>query len=232
MQPYSGTVFVAGATGRTGREILKRLQHYGVSFRLYVRSADKLKELFGNAIEDFVRIGSLEDEEALKSALEECDAIISAIGSNPADPTAPPPSAIDRDGVMRLAAIAESRGLKKFVLLSSLGATKPDHPLNKYGQVLKMKLEGENEVRRLFGSENRSYTIIRPGGLLNTPPFMHRLLAATGDSISGSVSRGDVAEVAVLSLWNDGARNRTFELIEESEEQQESLVSVFDMLEE
>ncbi|ABB23948.1 SDR family oxidoreductase [Pelodictyon luteolum] len=230
MAPYPGTVFVAGATGRTGREIIKRLQHYGIPFRLYVRSADKLKELFGNAIDDFVRIGSLEDEEALKSALEGCDAIISAIGSNPADPTAPPPSAIDRDGVMRLAAIAEDRGLKKFVLLSSLGATKPDHPLNKYGQVLTMKLAGENEVRRLFGRRNRSYTIIRPGGLLDTPPFMHRLLAATGDAISGSISRSDVAEVAVLSLSAEGARNRTFELIQETEEQQESLKKVFDLL--
>lgn len=230
MPEFAGTVLVAGATGRTGREIVRRLRHYGVGVRLYVRSAEKAIELFGEEISGALSTGSLDDENAIRAAMKGCRALISAIGSNPADTASPPPSAIDRDAVMRLARIAAESGIERFILVSSLGATHPEHPLNKYGQVLTMKLHGEDEVRSRFPGSERTHTVIRPGGLLDTPPFSHGLLAATGDTISGSVSRGDVAEIAVLSLWHPAATNATFELIQQDEARKESLLDTLNSL--
>jgi len=130
--------------------------------------------------------------------------------------------------VKRLALIAKESGVKYFVLISSLGVTKPDHPLNKYGQVLTMKLEGENEVRRLFSEPGYSYTILRPGGLIDGPPMNHALHFDTGDRIStGVIDRSDVAEAAVISLFTPEAHNLTFELIQAEQAKQSSISQYF-----
>ena len=215
---YSGTVLVAGATGKTGQWVVKRLQHYGIDYRLFVRSGRKALELFGPEITDKLTPGSVENDEEVLAAVSHADAVICAVGGNVMDPEAPPPSAIDRDGVIRLAAHAREQGVRHFILISSLAVTKPDHPLNKYGQVLTMKLEGENEVRRLFSTKGLSYTILRPGGLAEGEPMEHPLLFDTGDRIeTGKINRSDVAEAAVESLWTPEARDLTFELIQTDE---------------
>jgi len=227
---YCGTVLVAGATGRTGQQIVISLKRRGISYRLFVRSAEKARTLFGNDVEGRIVAGSAENPDDIRRAVKGIDAVICAIGGGVTDPEAPPPSAIDRDAVILLASMAKRSGVKRFILISSLAVTKPDHPLNKYGKVLDMKLEGENGVREQFQDEGHAYTIIRPGGLLDGPPMRHRLLLDTGDRITGSIDRSDVAEIAVLSLIVPAAGNRTFELIRVNEAPQDSLDHYFDLL--
>ena len=228
MKPFKGSVLVVGATGRTGVWVVRRLQHHTIDYHLFVRSGEKALELFGPEVIDKLTIGSIEHPEEIKAAMGHAEAVICAIGGNVTDPKAPPPSAIDRDGVKRLALIARECGVKHFILISSLGVTKPDHPLNKYGQVLTMKLEGENEVRRLFSEPGYSYTILRPGGLIDGPPLNHALDFDTGDRIvTGVIDRSDVAEVAVISLFTPEAHNLTFELVQSKEAQQSSLSDYF-----
>jgi len=228
MKPFKGSVLVVGATGRTGVWVVRRLQHHTIDYHLFVRSGEKALELFGPEVIDKLTIGSIEHADEIRAAAGHAEAVICAIGGNVTDPKAPPPSAIDRDGVKRLALIARECGVKHFILISSLGVTKPDHPLNKYGQVLTMKLEGENEVRRLFSEPGYSYTILRPGGLIDGPPLNHALDFDTGDRIvTGIIDRSDVAEVAVISLFTPEAHNLTFELIQSKEAQQSSLSDYF-----
>ncbi len=228
MTSFTGTVLVAGATGRTGEWVVKRLQSHHIDYHLFVRSGAKALELFGPEIIDKLTIGTIEHPEEIKAALCHADAVICAVGGNVTDPASPPPSAIDRDGVKRLAKLAKEHGVKHFILISSLSVTKADHPLNKYGQVLTMKLEGENEVRRLYSEPGYSYTILRPGGLLDGTPLMHSMIFDTGDRIeTGVIQRSDVAEAAVLSLFIPEAHNLTFELIQAEETPQSSLSHFF-----
>jgi uncharacterized protein YbjT (DUF2867 family) len=228
MISFNGTVLVVGATGRTGQWVVKRLQSYHIDYHLFVRSGEKALELFGPEIMDKLTIGSIEHPEEIKAALNHADAVICTIGGKVTDPEAPPPSAIDRDGIKSLANLAKKHGIKHFILVSSLAVTKPDHPLNKYGQVLTMKLEGENEVRRLYREAGYSYTILRPGGLIDGPPLMHTLIFDTGDRIAtGVIDRSDVAEAAVISLFTPAAHNLTFELIQSEAVPQSSLTPFF-----
>lgn len=221
---YSGTVLVAGATGRTGQWVVKRLKHYGIDYRLFVRSGEKALEIFGPEVVDRLTIGSIEREGDIDAAVENADAVICAVGGNVTDPESPPPSAIDRDGVMRLASRSKELGVERFILVSSLAVTKPDHPLNKYGNVLMMKLEGENEVRRLYSEKGFSYTILRPGGLVDgEESLQHEMVFDTGDRIeTGTINRSDVAEAAVEALWIPEAQNLTFELIQQEAAPQRS----------
>jgi uncharacterized protein YbjT (DUF2867 family) len=230
--PFTGTVLVAGATGRTGRLIVQRLQAHGIDFRLFVQSGVKAVELFGPEIVDRLVIGSVLSDKEVEAAVQHIDAVICAIGGAVTNPEAPPPSAIDRDGVIRLATAAKAAGVTTFVLISSLAVTHPEHPLNKYGRVLDMKLAGEDAMRKLYEEAGFRYTVLRPGGLYDGPPFMHELKFDKGDRITGTIDRSDVAEAAVISLWHPKAMNQTFELIRAGDEEvpQTSLESFFETL--
>ena len=225
---YRGTVLVAGATGRTGSWVVRRLLHYGIPVRVMSRSAQKARELFGDKVE--VVIGKVQERETVARAVTGCDAVISALGSS-AFTGESSPAEVDRDGTILLVDEAAAAGVRHFAMVSSIAVTKWFHPLNLFGGVLSMKLAAENHLRKVFGQAGHSYTIIRPGGLKDGEPLQHQLHVDQGDRIwNGWTNRSDVAELAVLSLWIDKARNQTFEVVSEAEAQQASLEGCYDRL--
>jgi uncharacterized protein YbjT (DUF2867 family) len=227
---YKGNVLVAGATGKTGSWVVRRLLHYGVPVRVLARSAEKAREMFGDRVD--VAVGAVQSASELAAAVAGCDAVISALGSS-AFTGESSPSEVDRDGAIRLIDEAARAGVRHFAMVSSIAVTKWFHPLNLFGGVLTMKFAAEEHLRKVFGQGDRTYTIIRPGGLRDGEPLKHRLHVDQGDRIwNGWTNRSDVAELAVLSLWTPKAAKRTFEVISEAEEQQESLAGCFDRLHE
>jgi uncharacterized protein YbjT (DUF2867 family) len=227
---YTGRVLVAGATGRTGSWVVRRLLHYGIPVRVLSRSVEKARELFGDRVE--VALGRIQDREEVAKAVEGCNAVISALGSSAISGESSP-AEVDRDGAIRLMDEAASAGVSHFAMVSSIAVTKWYHPLNLFGGVLTMKFAAEEHLRKVFGQAGRSYTIIRPGGLRDGEPLQHRLHLDQGDRLwSGWTNRSDVAELAVLSLWVGKARNRTFEVISDAPEVQASLEECFDQLHE
>jgi uncharacterized protein YbjT (DUF2867 family) len=225
---YAKKVLVAGATGRTGSWVVRRLLHYGVPVRVFVRSEEKVRSLFGDAVE--VAIGKIQDADAIRRAVSGCDAVISALGSSAVSGEASPHE-VDRDGAIRLMDEAANAGVRHFAMVSSIGATKWYHPLNLFAGVLNMKLAAEEHLRKRFSAAGRSYTIIRPGGLKDEEPLLYRLRVEQGDHLwNGWTNRSDVAELAVLSLWTEHAANKTFEVINDVPEPQQSLAGYFDKL--
>jgi len=225
---YDKKVLVAGATGKTGAWVVKRLLHYNVPVRVLARSEQKARELFGDAVE--VVEGKIQDPEAIRRAVNGCGAVISALGSSAVSGEASP-AEVDRDGAIRLIDEAATAGVKHVAMVSSLAVTKWFHPLNLFGGVLTMKHTAEEHLRKIFAAEGRSYTIIRPGGLRDGEPLQHSLNVDQGDRLwNGWMNRSDVAELAVLSLWVDKAKNKTFEVVIEAPEPQQSLAGYFDKL--
>ncbi len=230
MNRFRGIVLVAGATGRTGQWIVRRLQAHNIDYRLFVRSEAKALDIFGPEHAERIVTGSIENPQEINEAVTGCSAVISAIGAYVTDPSALPSSVVDRDGMGSFAKTARSRGVEKFIQVTSLAVTKPEHPMNKYGNVLDMKLQGENAIRSIFTDQGFSYTILRPGGLQDGNPFLHQLQFGTGDKLMGVIDRSDLAECAVVSLWHPKARNMTFELIRGAEVPQSSLEIFFEQL--
>ena len=94
------------------------------------------------------------------------DYVVSALGSSGQRDPENRPELVDYGGVKALAEAARSAGAKQFVLVSSIGVTHPDHPLNHtLDNVLQWKLRGEQAVR----ATGLPYTIVRPGVLTNDP---------------------------------------------------------------
>jgi nucleoside-diphosphate-sugar epimerase len=225
---YKGKVLVAGATGRTGQWVVKRLLHYGIPARVFSREHEKAYALFGGTVE--IVTGKIQNAGDVANAVNGCDAVISALGSS-AYSGESSPDEVDRDGVKRLVDEAAKAGVKHFGLVSSMAVTKWYHPLNLFAGVLSKKWEAEEHLRAVFSGQGRSFTIVRPGGLKDGEPLNNRLHVETGDRMwSGWINRSDVAELLVVSLWADKAKNKTFEAVNEAEERQESLEIYYDRL--
>jgi uncharacterized protein YbjT (DUF2867 family) len=198
-------VLVAGATGGTGRALVNSLTADGYTVRALVRDEKKARAVLGDSIG--YAVGDVRDVNTLVSAMQGATYVISAIGSTRADPQNNPES-VDYAGVKNLATAAAQTGIRQFVLVSSSGVTQEDHFLNKaFDNILQWKLKGEDALR----ASGVPYTIVRPGGLVNTPGGEESLVFMQGDTKTGTISREDVALICIAALREPAARNRTFE---------------------
>ena len=77
------------------------------------------------------------------------------------------------------------------------------------------KLKAEDYIRE----SKLTHTIIRPGGLLDNEKGFASVKMEQGDTRvrGGMTSRGNVAAIAIESLTNKGAWNKTFEAFDNDE---------------
>ncbi|MEE4185519.1 MAG: SDR family oxidoreductase [Gammaproteobacteria bacterium] len=200
-----GVALVAGATGGTGRALVRNLREQGYQVRALVRDADGARQVLGDAVD--IRQGDVRELDTLLPAMAGVDYVISAIGASQSDPENGP-EAVDYGGVKNLTEAARRSGVRQFVLVSSAGATQEDHYLNKmFNNILRWKFKGEEALR----NSGLTYTVVRPGGLVNIPGGEQRLVFAQGDTTNGRISREDVALICIQALQEPAARNKTFE---------------------
>ncbi|MCS7001488.1 MAG: SDR family oxidoreductase [Dehalococcoidia bacterium] len=218
-----GTVLVTGASGRTGALCVKLLQEQGWSVRAMVRSAEKGEALKGPNTE--IVVGNVADPQSVAAAMQGVDYVILASsaapqmkpgGQGPQDmfyPEDATPAIVDEQGGKNIVDAAKAAGVKHVVVISSMGVTQPGHYLNRLGNgnILIHKLAAEDYLR----ASGLSYTIIRPGGLVDTLTHQNELVVMTGDpaDVRGAISRLNVAKVTVAALTSPNAKNKTFELI-------------------
>lgn len=200
------TILIAGGTGRTGRIIVQKLLALGQQPRVLVRDMAAARKLLGE--KPLLFQGDVRDPATLAPAVKGCTTLISAIGSRaPVGPNCP--KRVDYAGVAHLVDAAQAAGVGRFILISSIAVTQPDHPMNRFGKVLHWKRQGERHLE----ASDLAYTILRPGGLMQTPGDQRQLIFERGDQISGTISRADVAEACLQALARPASAGLTFELV-------------------
>lgn len=198
-------VFVAGATGGTGRALVTNLREQGYEVRAFVRDKDKARVVLGDNVE--LAQGDVRDPASIAAGMAGADYVISSIGAGRGNPENGPEQ-VDFNGVKNLADTAADEGVRQFVLVSSSGVTQEDHFLNKVmDNVLIWKFKGEEALR----DSGVPYTIVRPGGLINQPGGSEALVFAQGDTTAGRIAREDVALICIAALGNEAAIGKTFE---------------------
>lgn len=198
-------VLVIGAAGTTGRLIVQSLseniQHH---VKAMVRKTDQMT--------DMEKLGArpiLADlEQDFSYAMNDVNAVIFAAGSGPS--TGPDKTtAVDRDGAIKAIDLAAAHGIERFIMLSSLGADRPDAGPEAMQHYLRAKHDADAHLMK----SGLTCTIVRPAALTNDPPSGKISADVQIVDRAGSISRADVAEVLVQCLTCDHTQNRTFEMV-------------------
>lgn len=204
-----GLVLVAGASGRTGIQVLQQLRERGYVIRALTTNRERAIERHG-ATWDWVE-ADVRNPERLAEVAKDVDYVISAIGARAWEgPNSP--EFIDFGGVRNLTDAAVAAEVKHFVLVSSAaaGPHRQRSNMRQMGNVRYWKTRGEDHLK-LSGL---SYTIIGPGGLVNEPSSDQGLrVLSRRDYRGGAIAIGDVAMLVVDSLSNRDAQNKSFAAI-------------------
>ena len=213
------TILVAGGTGGTGRQIVKRLQNDGRPVRVMTRDVAKGRTVLGAYVDLITADATV--PATLPVAFDGVELFICTIGSN-AVMGKETPEDIDYGGVKNLVDAAKAADVQHVVLVSSIGVTQPDHPINKYGRVLEWKLKGEDHLR----ASGLTYTVVRPGGLTDDDGGKG-IEFGQGDTISGRIPREDVALVCLRALNNTHAHGKTLDIISNDAPQPTDFDAIF-----
>lgn len=212
-------VLVAGATGGVGKAVVEQLVAEGIAVRALVRNGVKAsKELPGLVQGVEIVEGDVYQYQTVTNAMKGCNAVIIATGpTNRMDPFGP--FKVDYEGNCNLVAAAKQFGVKKVVLVTSIGTDDILFPLNLYWGVLFWKKQGEEALQR----SGLDYTIVRPGGLLNQPRSGQKegaVVMGGPDTyglpprqMAGSILRTQVADCCIQALVEPSASCKVVEII-------------------
>lgn len=179
----SMNILVAGATGKTGRLLVQELLDQGHKPFALVREGSDTSMLPQCVA---LRQGDL--TKLQEGVCDGMDAVVFAAGSGGS--TGPDmTSKVDRDGAKRLTDLASSSGVKRFVMLSSVGADQSD-PKGELAHYLKAKHDADQHLM----ASGLTYAILRPVALTDDARAAGVILGETVDK-SAPASRGDVAHV-------------------------------------
>lgn len=209
---FSGKVLVAGGTRGVGKWVVERLLSLDVACRVMTRSRAGAAGL-GEA--DIFE-GTALDIGDCAHAVEGCNAIICTIGERSIPKDRP---IVDGQGVFNLADAAIAAGIGRFILVSTLGAG-DSWPLMPFPLRWYIRLRG---IYPLFQEKTRAeaylidggldWTILRPGGLINSKMRSEPLLT-TGGRAGGSTRRQTVADLAVRCLQSPNSIGQTITVLE------------------
>lgn len=192
-------ILVVGATGTTGKKVvglLKTSQYFEPV--AMVRKESQVEEFLVQDIKTVV--GDLEED--VSHTVLDIDKIVFAAGSGGKNVVE-----VDQEGAKKIVDAAKATGIRKFVMLSSMGADQPEKVPE-----LKEYLEAKQNADEYLQASSLPYVIIRPGSLTNEKGTGKIQMAKSLDK-RGSISREDVAKVLTKALNDDGPANEVFEII-------------------
>ncbi|MBM9504809.1 NAD(P)H-binding protein [Actinacidiphila acididurans] len=200
---------IAGGHGQIALRLQRQLAERGDSAVGLIRDpsqADDLRAVGGEPAVLDLESASVEDVAAV---LTGADAAVFAAGAGPGSGAARKQT-VDYAAAVLLADAAERAGVRRFLVVSSMGAdaraTGPDPVFTAY---LRAKGQADDDIR---ARPSLDWTILRPGALTNDPGTGSVTLSPTSTG-RGSVPREDVATVLAALLSTPATAGLTLELI-------------------
>ncbi|MEU0067980.1 SDR family oxidoreductase [Streptomyces sp. NPDC006332] len=202
-------ITVIGGAGRVASLIAQKLLSGGERVRVVGRNERHARKLPEGAT---FHAADVRDPATLAEPLADCSAVVFSVEPGTADQGADSPKSTMYQGVCNALNAARAGGARPhFALVSQIYVTRHDHPINNWGRMLDWRLAGEDAVRE----SGLPYTVVRPGWLTDKRSEGDQVHVEQGDRGDGSVSRSDVAEAIVQSLYLPAADGLTFEIFNE-----------------
>lgn len=196
-------ILVIGATGATGRKIVKQAVEQGHAVTALVR--DAVKANFASPV--IVAIGNVLDRGSLTRAVEGQEAVICSLGSGITGPFKE--MTMLSEGTRHLIAAMQEKNVRRIVCITGIGAgeSKGHGPWYYNWLIQPLILRGvyEDKTRQenLVRNSGLAWTLVRPGLLTNGDAKGKTAVRALTDlagMVAGNISRADVAEFCLREL--------------------------------
>ncbi|MFD9540553.1 SDR family oxidoreductase [Streptomyces sp. NPDC060022] len=200
-------IVIAGGHGQIALRLERLLAARGDEAVGIIRNPKQIEDLRAAGAEPVVLDLESASVEETAEVLRGADAVVFAAGAGP-NSGSERKDTVDRGAAVLFADAAEQAGVRRYVVVSSMGAD-PDHPGNEVFDVyLRAKGAADADVRSRAALD---WTILRPGMLTNDAGTGQVLLAASTGR--GPVPRDDVAATLLELLDTPAAAGLTLELI-------------------
>lgn len=197
-------VLVVGGHGKVGLRLLRLLATSSHRARGLIRSADQSADLTAAGAEPVVL--DLERDD-IAPAVAGADAVVFAAGAGPGSGPERKRT-VDLGGALKLIDAAKANDVRRYAMVSSMGADHPPAGDDGMGPYLRAKAEADQAL----AASGLDYTIVRPGRLTDGPQT-GRIDAAESLRRRGSVPRDDVAAVLLAVLETPSTICKTFEVL-------------------
>lgn len=193
-------ILIAGATGTTGKQIINILNN-NENFEPFamIRKESQKQQFESQGVRTIM--GDLTKN--VSDVTEGMDKVIFAAGSK-----GKALQEVDLNGARKLVDAGKRHKIKKFVMLSSIGADEPEN-----GGDMQDYLQAKRDADEYLANSGLDFSIVRPGNLNNSTPTGKIRLDKELSNRDGEISRGDVAHVLVQSLQDDIANRDVFEIL-------------------
>jgi uncharacterized protein YbjT (DUF2867 family) len=201
-------VLIAGAHGKTARRLTRMLVEDGHEVRGLVRKEEQTVDVGADGAEPvLVDLEAEEVEGGIGEAIEGCDAVIFAAGAGPGSGDARKET-MDYGGAAKLVEAAEGRGVRRYLMLSAMGASDPEGGSEGMRPYLRAKARADERL----AESGLDYTIIRPGSLTEDEGTGN-IEAAERLGRRGEIPREDVARTFAAALEDEDTYHKTFEIL-------------------
>ena len=199
-------VVIAGGHGQVALLLEKVLADRGDAPVGVVRNPDHVDDVEATGAEAVVL--DLEDTDVaqLTDVVKGADAVVFAAGGGP-NSGAARKETVDKGAAVLLADAAQRAGVRRYVMVSSMGTDTADPDSDDVFQVyLRAKKAADDDLR----ARDLDWTVVRPGRLTNDAPTGR---VQVGTLPRGEIPRADVASVLATVLTEDATVGRTFDLL-------------------
>lgn len=194
-------VAVAGAHGKIALRLTQLLVDEGHSVLGLIRNPEHANDVSqAGALPVVCDLESATVEE-IAGHIQGADAAVFAAGAGPGSGAARKLT-MDRDGAIKLLQAATADGIRRYVIISAVGAQNPPEGDDVFSVYLRAKAEADEAVR----ASDSEWTILRPGGL--TDDAGTGLVRIASEPFNGRIPREDVAAVLVRLLDDPRAGGR------------------------
>jgi nucleoside-diphosphate-sugar epimerase len=212
------TIAIAGGHGKIALLLSRTLSSAGHDVRGIIRNPDQRSDLAAHGALSIVLDLESTDVDTLATELDGVDAVVFAAGAGPGS-TSDRKLTVDRDAAVLLGRAAVAAGVRRYVLVSSIGVSTP--PPEDTDEVFRVYLEAKKAAEEGVRELPLDWTIIRPGGL--TDDEAAGTVTLTPEDTRGSISRADVAIVIAALLERDDLAGVTFTALSGSTEVEDAL---------
>lgn len=197
-------VVIVGGHGKIALRLEKLIAERGDSPRGIIRKTEQAADLEAIGAEPIVL--DIENVDDISDALAGADAVVFAAGAGPGSGPGRKRT-VDYGGAVKLADGAKSKGISRYLIVSSIGSNRPES----WSDQMRPYQEAKHEADQYVIDAGLDYTIIRPGGLTDDRGTGK---IQVGERLEyGQVTRDDVAAVIAECLVADNSIGKDFDLV-------------------